>query len=70
MISWVSVYVSNLYIPLFIYQAENLDMLKNLVNHALDEHAEFRRYKYFPLDPEYIDKDIMRKPAFRSIIYI
>jgi hypothetical protein len=35
-------------------QAENLDFLKELLDLAINSHADFRKYKYFPLDPEYI----------------
>merc|ERR1719483_669919 len=45
-------------------KAENLDLLKSLVTKALDEHAEFRKYKYFPLDPEYVTPNLEKHPAF------
>jgi len=47
-------------------KAENLKFLRELLNHALDEHAEFRRYKYFPLDPEYICSNIKQQPSYRK----
>ena len=45
-------------------QAENLELLQALVNKAIDEHAEFRKYKYFPLDPEYVTPNLEKHPAF------
>jgi len=47
-------------------KAENLQLLKTLVNKALDEHAEYRRYKYFPLDPEYVTKKLEKEQAFQD----
>ena len=47
-------------------KAENLQLLKSLVNKAIDEHAEFRKYKYFPLDPEYVTKKLEKEPAFQE----
>ena len=39
-------------------KAENLELLRELVMRSLDEHADFRKYKHFPLDPKYITKNI------------
>ena len=47
-------------------KAENLQLLKTLVNKALDEHAEYRKYKYFPLDPEYVTKKLEKEQAFQD----
>ena len=47
-------------------KAENLQLLKSLVNNALDEHAEFRKYKYFPLDPVYVTRKLENEPAFQE----
>ena len=47
-------------------KAENLQLLKSLVNNAIDEHAEFRKYKYFPLDPVYVTKKLENQPAFQE----
>ena len=47
-------------------KAENLELLKTLVTKAIDEHAEFRKYKYFPLDPEYVTKKLETEPAFQE----
>jgi hypothetical protein len=38
----------------FYVKAENFEFLKELLDRAISSHAEFRKYKYFPLDPEYI----------------
>ena len=48
----------------FLLQAENLDLLQALITKALDEHAEFRKYKYFPLDPVYVTQSLEKHPAF------
>ena len=45
-------------------KAENLSLLKTLVTKAIDEHADYRKYKYFPLDPKYVTKSIEKEPAF------
>jgi len=47
-------------------KSENLELLQALVNKAIEEHAEFRKYKYFPLDPEYVTGNIERHPAFTA----
>ena len=47
-------------------KAENLDLLKELIEKAIDEHADFRKYKYFPLDPKYVTKSIQNEPAFEE----
>ena len=47
-------------------KAENLQLLKSLVSNAIDEHAEFRKYKYFPLDPVYVTKKLEKEPAFQE----
>ena len=41
-----------------------MDLLHELVRRALEDHADFRKYKYFPLDPEYVTENIERHPAF------
>jgi len=47
-------------------KSENLELLQALVNKAIEEHADFRKYKYFPLDPEYVTENIERHPAFKA----
>jgi hypothetical protein len=45
-------------------QAENKDLLKELLIRAIDNHVEFRKYKYFPLDPEYIMPKMKAHPRY------
>ena len=45
-------------------KAENLSLLKTLVTKTIEEHADYRKYKYFPLDPKYVTKSIEKEPAF------
>ena len=33
---------------------------------AIDEHADFRKYKYFPLDPEYVTKKLENEKVFQD----
>jgi hypothetical protein len=47
-------------------QAENKDLLKELLIRAIDNHVEFRKYKYFPLDPEYIMPKMKAHPRYSS----
>ena len=47
-------------------KAENLDLLKELVTKCIQEHADFRKYKHFPLDPKYITKNIKNEKAFND----
>ena len=43
-------------------------MLKDLVQFALDQHTEFRRFKNYPLDPPYVTKKIEEEPSFKDAI--
>ena len=47
-------------------KAENLDLLNDLVTRSLNHHADFRKYKHFPLDPKYITKDIKKEYVFKK----
>ena len=47
-------------------KAENLDLLRELVMKSIEEHADFRKYKHFPLDPKYITKNIKNEKAFND----
>ena len=35
---------------------------------ALDEHIDFRRFKYFPLDPKYVTTNIADQPSYKDAI--
>ena len=50
------------------FKAENHDLLKELVNLALDQHTEFRRFKYFPLDPQYVTEKISSTSSFKDAV--
>ena len=47
-------------------KAENLDLLKELIRKAINDHADFRQYKYFPLDPDYVTEGLKKTPAFEA----
>ena len=47
-------------------KAENLELLMSLVTRSLKHHADFRKYKHFPLDPKYITKDIKKEKVFKE----
>ena len=42
--------------------------MKSLVNRALDEHIDYRRFKYFPLDPEYVTTSISSQPSYNEAV--
>ncbi len=44
-------------------KAENVDLLKDLVERAIDSHARFRR-SFHPDDPSHITADLQQSPAF------
>ena len=64
------VYLINFFVFLYfkIFKAENHDLLKELVNLALDQHTEFRRFKYFPLDPQYVTEKISSTSSFKDAV--
>ena len=39
-----------------------------MVSYAITEHAEFRKYKYYPLDPEFVDSKKKESAEYRSLI--
>jgi hypothetical protein len=43
---------------IFFLQGENKELFKSLLIKALDSHIQFRQFKDFPLDPEFITADI------------
>eukprot|EP00092_Neocalanus_flemingeri_P000078 GFUD01000080.1.p1 GENE.GFUD01000080.1~~GFUD01000080.1.p1 ORF type:complete len:1171 (-),score=266.56 GFUD01000080.1:163-3675(-) len=47
-------------------KAENSDLLGELVKSAVDLHVEFRKFKYFPLDPNYVTSDIKEQKSFKE----
>ena len=49
-------------------QAENEELLKELVATAIDQHVEFRRLKYFPLDPNYVNEGIVAETSFKEAV--
>ena len=42
--------------------------MKELVNIALDQHTEFRRFKYFPLDPQYVTEKISKSSSYTDAV--
>ena len=46
-------------------KAENLELLRSLVNAALDSHADFRR-SYFPDDPTHITDAVQQSPGYQA----
>ena len=42
--------------------------MKSLVNRALDEHIDYRKFKYFPLDPEYVTTSISSQPSYNEAV--
>ena len=51
---------------LVTFQAENSTFLKELVDLSLDLHTEFRRFKYFPLDPQYVTEQVEKEASYQS----
>lgn len=49
-------------------KAENEDILKDLVKIAIDQHVDFRKYKYFPLDPVYVTPALKEEEAYIDAI--
>ena len=49
-------------------QAENQKLLKELVDTAIDQHVEFRKFKYFPLDPNYVNASITEEKSFQEAV--
>jgi len=47
-------------------KAENEELLKELVATAIDQHVEFRKFKYFPLDPNYVNEGIIAETSFQE----
>jgi len=47
-------------------KAENCSLLGELVKSAVDHHVEFRRFKYFPLDPPYVTPYIKEHKSFKE----
>jgi len=47
-------------------KAENVDLLQDLVSFAITEHAEFRKYKYYPLDPEFVDSEKKQSVEYKK----
>ena len=45
-------------------QAENFNLLKDLIDTALEEHVDFRKFKYFPLDPEYVTNKLKKEKSY------
>ena len=48
------------------FKAENGDLLGELVKSAVDHHVEFRRFKYFPLDPNYVTPYIKEQKSYKE----
>ena len=53
-------------ISILFVQAENNKLLKSLIDTALEEHFDFRRFKYFPLDPEYVTEKITAHDSYKK----
>ena len=53
---------------MFFSQAENFNLLKDLIDTALDEHVDFRQFKYFPLDPEYVTNKITAHKSYKKAV--
>eukprot|EP00092_Neocalanus_flemingeri_P013687 GFUD01014760.1.p1 GENE.GFUD01014760.1~~GFUD01014760.1.p1 ORF type:complete len:1163 (-),score=280.67 GFUD01014760.1:114-3602(-) len=49
-------------------KAENNELLKELVTTAIDQHVEFRKFKYFPLDPNYVNESIIAEASFQEAV--
>jgi len=49
-------------------KAENYQLLKTLIDFALEEHVDFRKFKYFPLDPAYVTDRITEHDSFKSAV--
>ena len=49
-------------------QAENEALLRELVLTAIDQHVEFRKFKYFPLDPNYVNERICDEASFKEAV--
>ena len=49
-------------------QAENFNLLKDLIDTALEEHVDFRKFKYFPLDPEYVTNKITEHKSYTKAV--
>jgi len=47
-------------------KGENSHLLTELVNSAVEHHVEFRKYKYFPLDPEYVTPYIKDQQSYKE----
>ena len=53
---------------IFFPQAENFNLLKDLIDTALEEHVDFRKFKYFPLDPEYVTNKITEHKSYTKAV--
>jgi len=49
-------------------KAENEKVLKDLVDIAIDSHVDFRKFKYFPLDPNYVTKELQKEDAYTEAV--
>jgi len=47
-------------------KAENGELLGELVKSAVDNHVEFRKFKYFPLDPNYVTPYIKEQKSYKE----
>ena len=50
------------------FQAENEKILRDLLKIAVDQHVEFRKIKYFPLDPNYITESLQQESSYKESI--
>ena len=50
----------------FYLKAENGELLGELVKSAVDNHVEFRKFKYFPLDPNYVTPYIKEQKSYKE----
>ena len=41
-------------------------MMRELMKTAVDQQVEFRRYKYFPMDPEYVTPYIKAQESYQD----
>ena len=53
---------------ILLFQAENEKILRDLLKIAVDQHVEFRKIKYFPLDPNYITESLQEESAYKESI--
>ena len=41
-------------------------LVQELVNKALEMHCDFRKFKYFPLDPNYVTEGIKEQQSYKE----